>query len=111
MLFLVDAQLPVSLARVLRQAGCEAHHVADIGLATATDGQIWEEAIARSAILVTKDRDFALLRAARGDGPKLLWVRVGNINNQTLIARLLQSLPQIQSAVKRGEAIIELVGK
>jgi predicted nuclease of predicted toxin-antitoxin system len=58
--FLIDAQLPVALAAALRRAGCEASHVADFGLATATDGHIWEEAVARSAVLVTKDRDFAL---------------------------------------------------
>ncbi|MEH2626902.1 putative nuclease of putative toxin-antitoxin system [Bradyrhizobium sp. AZCC 1719] len=111
MLFLIDAQLPAALAVAFRQAGCEASHVVDLGLATATDGQIWEEAVARSAILVTKDRDFALLRAARDDGPVILWIRVGNIDNRTLIARLLRSLPQIQSAIKRREAIIEFVGK
>src|SRR6478672_5642886 len=61
LLFLVDAQWPVSLAAALRQAGCEALHVAEIGLTTATDRRIWEEAEVRSAVLVTKDRDFAVL--------------------------------------------------
>jgi len=72
LLFLVDAQLPASLAVALRQAGHEASHVVDLGLASATDGQIWQEAVTRSAILVTKDRDFALLRAAKDDGPAIL---------------------------------------
>lgn len=73
MLFLVDAQLPPSLAEALRQAGCQAVHVADLGLLAATDQQIWDEAISRSAVLVTKDRDFPLRRAARSNGPAILW--------------------------------------
>jgi len=85
LLFLVDAQLPSSLAEALRQAGCQAIHVIDLGLLAATDQQIWDEAISRSAVLVTKDRDFPLCRAARNDGPAVLWVRVGNISNRKLI--------------------------
>jgi predicted nuclease of predicted toxin-antitoxin system len=111
LLFLVDAQLPPSLAGALRQAGCEAIHVADLELAAATDRRIWAEALARSAVLVTKDRDFALLRAASNTGPTILWIRTGNIDNRTLIAQLLHSLERVQSAVNRGEAIIEFVGR
>jgi len=69
LLFLVDAQLPPSLAEALRQAGRQAAHVIDLGLPAAADQQILDEAISRSAILVTKDRDFALRRAASNDGP------------------------------------------
>lgn len=107
----MDAQLPTSLAGALRQAGHEAIHVADLNMASATDRQIWEEAVARSAILVTKDKDFAGQRAAVQVGPTILWVRMGNIGNGTLIARLLQSLPQLSSAIERGETIIEFVGR
>jgi predicted nuclease of predicted toxin-antitoxin system len=111
LLFLIDAQLPVSLADALRQAACEALHVADLDLAMATDRRIWEEAVARTATLITKDRDFALLRAANKDGPTIVWIRVGNIDNKTLIAQILLSLPRIQSAIESGETIIEFVGR
>lgn len=111
MLFLIDAQLPVSLAGKLRAAGHEALHVAEIGLAAATDRRIWDEALARSAVLITKDKDFASERAAVQVGPTILWVRIGNVGNQTLIAQLLRSLPRLLSAIERGETIIELVGR
>ncbi|WP_445819603.1 DUF5615 family PIN-like protein [Bradyrhizobium sp. ISRA442] len=62
MLYLIDAQLPPALADAMRRAGFEAAHVVEFGMATATDGAIWNEAISRSAILVTKDRDFSLQR-------------------------------------------------
>jgi len=70
LIFLVDARLPPSLAEALRHAGCQAVHLVDVGLLAATDQQIWDEAISRSAVLVTKDRDFALRKAASNDGPR-----------------------------------------
>jgi predicted nuclease of predicted toxin-antitoxin system len=72
-LFLIDAQLPPSLVAALHDAGCDAVHVGDLGLLTATDRQIWDEAVSRSAVLVTKDRDFPIFRAASNDGPTILW--------------------------------------
>jgi predicted nuclease of predicted toxin-antitoxin system len=110
LLFLVDAQLPPSLAEALRQAGCQALHLNDLGLLAATDRQIWEEAVSRSAILVTKDRDFPLRRAARNDGPAILWIRVGNTSNRILIELVLRALPAIIDAIDRDEAVIEFVG-
>jgi predicted nuclease of predicted toxin-antitoxin system len=110
LLFLVDAQLPPSLAGALRQAGHEAMHVADLDLAAATDGQIWKEAVTRSAVLITKERDFATQRAAVQTGPTILWVRMGNVGNRILTARLLQSLPRLCAAIERGETIVEFVG-
>lgn len=79
-------------------------------MANATDGVIWNEAISRSAVLVTKDRDFSLLRVAKNQGPIVLWVRVGNIDNRALISQFLGAMPQIAEAVARGEAVIEFVG-
>jgi len=110
LLFLVDAQLPPSLAEALRQAGCEAIHVVDLGLLAATDRRIWDEAVSRSAVLVTKDRDFAFRRAASNDGPAILWIRVGNMSNRKLIELVLGALPAILDAVERGETTIEFVG-
>ena len=51
----------------------EAVYVIDLGLLAATDQQIWDAAISQSAVLVTKDRDFPLRRAATNDGPAILW--------------------------------------
>jgi len=111
LLFLVDAQLPPSLAGALRETGCEAVHVSDLGLQAAIDKEIWDEAISRSAVLVTKDRDFALRRAATNNGPTILWVRVGNMSNRKLIELALRALPTIIDAIERDEAVIEFVGR
>jgi predicted nuclease of predicted toxin-antitoxin system len=104
-LFLIDAQLPPSLAAALRDAGCDAIHIGDLGLLAATDRKIWDETMSRSAVLVTKDRDFPILRAARNEGPVVLWVRVGNTHNRTLIVQILRALPAIIDSVERGEQL------
>jgi predicted nuclease of predicted toxin-antitoxin system len=111
LLFLVDAQLPPSLAKALRQAGCQVVHVIDLGLQAATDEQIWDQAVSRSAVLVTKDRGFALRRAATNDGPTILWVRVDNMSNRKLIELALRALPAIIDAIERDEAVVEFVGR
>ena len=49
-----ELRLGVDLAFV---GPIETRHV-DLGMLEATDRQIWGEAISRSAVLVTKDRDF-----------------------------------------------------
>ncbi|WP_063996239.1 DUF5615 family PIN-like protein [Bradyrhizobium sp.] len=72
MLYLIDAQLPPALSVAMRRAGYDAAHVAEFGMANATDGMIWSEAVSRSAVLVTKDRDFSLLRAGKKQGPIVL---------------------------------------
>jgi predicted nuclease of predicted toxin-antitoxin system len=63
------------------------------------------------AVLVTRDRDFALRRAATNDGPTILWVRVGNTSNRRLIELVLHTLPAIIVAIERDEAVIEFVGR
>jgi len=107
----VDAQLPPSFAEALRSTGNDAFHVGDFDLLAAADQRIWQEAVTLSAVLVTKDLDFSLIRAARGQGPCVLWIRIDNCNNRTLIAQLTRALPAIVEAIDRGEPVIEFVAR
>jgi predicted nuclease of predicted toxin-antitoxin system len=109
--FLIDAQLPPRLARRLADLRHEASHVADLGLVAATDREIWNAASERDAILVTKDQDFAMARAAAGEGPPVIWVRLGNTDNETLIARFVQAIESISAAIERGDTVVELVSR
>ncbi|EQD33994.1 hypothetical protein B2A_12866, partial [mine drainage metagenome] len=45
MRFLVDAQLPPALARLLEDRGHQAEHVLDCGLERASDAAIWARAV------------------------------------------------------------------
>lgn len=111
MRFLIDAQLPPALARLLLSLGHEAEHIADIGLTSASDGRIWRHAAERGAVIVTKDEDFLTLRALRPDGPPIVWVRLGNTTRDSLVETLKAAMPEIVAALERGETIVELTGE
>ena len=86
MRFLVDAQLPPALARRIEALGHPAEHVADCGLATASDPQIRQYAAASGAVIVTKDEDFVIRRILHS-GPAVVWLRMGNTRRIALLRR------------------------
>jgi predicted nuclease of predicted toxin-antitoxin system len=106
--FLIDAQLPPALARHLQSLGHEAVHVADFGMQTARDREIWQRALTTSAVLVSKDEDFVTTRALRRDGPAVVWVRIGNATRRGLIAGFSAALPGVIAALERGETIVQI---
>lgn len=108
MRFLVDAQLPVALARWLVARGHEAYHVSDLEMSDASDSVIWNYAIDAHAIVITKDEDFALRRSFAKRGPVIVWVRLGNSGTKALLEWFEQGLPGVGIAVQRGETLIEL---
>ena len=108
MRFLVDAQLPPALARLLSAQGHRAEHVGDIGLRDADDSPIWRYALANEAILVTKDEDFAHRLQQGGKTPVILWLRIGNTSRKGLIEWFEPILPQIEAMIESGERLVEV---
>jgi predicted nuclease of predicted toxin-antitoxin system len=106
--FIVDAQLPPALARYLVELGHQAEHVLDLGLESSSDADIWDFAAENSAVIVTKDGDFKVMRAALGDGPSVVWIRIGNTTTPALFETLAPALDAIFAALEAGEAIIEI---
>ena len=108
MRFLVDAQLPPAFARFLAAAGHEAAHVADLGLTDASDRVIWRQAASSGAVLVTKDSDFVVMRALEPVGPAIVWLRIGDTTKRALLQRLALLLPEIVTAIEKGETMVEV---
>ncbi len=108
MRFLIDAQLPPSLAQQFSSFGHQATHIADIGLREAPDSAIWSHAAATGAVLVTKDEDFVMMRALDNQGPAVVLVRTGNTTKRALLGRFAQGFAAIIAALERGETIIEI---
>jgi predicted nuclease of predicted toxin-antitoxin system len=107
--FLVDAQLPPALARMLSLAGWDAEHVADIGMLAATDAEIIAYATSRDAVIVTKDEDFAVLRrSAAGAVPAVVWIRVGNTSRRALLEWLAPRMDDVVQLLAAGERLIEI---
>jgi predicted nuclease of predicted toxin-antitoxin system len=104
--FVIDQQLPATLATWFETKGFAAIHVRDVGMRAASDTEIWRFALERGAIVVTKDEDFAA-RRTRTDGPQILWLRIGNATNRALRAHLDAVWPQARRWLEAGEAIVE----
>ncbi len=108
MRFVVDAQLPPALARLLTAHGHQAEHVEDICLRNADDVPIWNYALQASAIIVTKDEDFAHRLRQSGSCPVVVWLRVGNTSRKALLAWFEPLLPRIVLLLNQGELLIEV---
>ena len=109
MRWIVDAQLPPALARLLTSLGHQAEHVQDCGLRDATDSAIWSYALACGAVIVTKDEDFATRSYASKNAPVVVWLRIGNCSKKALLAWFEPLLPQIQSRLQSGDKLLEIV--
>ena len=107
--FLVDAQLPPALGRMLRDRGHLAEHVHEVGLSGAPDTAIWAHAETHGATILTKDEDFAMIAGLRGTGPSVIWIRVGNTTNRALLQWFEPQLPMILLGLTKGERVIEVV--
>jgi len=108
MRFVVDAQLPPALARMITELGHEAEHVADIGLRDADDSPIWAYAMRQQAIVITKDEDFPHRFRQGGQSPVIVWLRIGNTSRRALLAWFRPLLPQIEALLENGERLIEV---
>lgn len=107
--FLIDAQLPIALARHLRAKGHVAHHVVDIGLGRADDTPIWDRAIEENDIIITKDEDFAIRRILATRGPTVVWLRIGNSSNRELLRWIDPLWDEIIARLTTGDQLVEVI--
>ena len=106
MKFLVDAQLPVRLARFLNDAGHDAVHTSDLPDGNrSTDTGIAQFADSDGRVVVTKDRDFRdghlLARSPR----RLLVVAAGNITNTALLALFRDNLNVVIASLEEADFV------
>jgi predicted nuclease of predicted toxin-antitoxin system len=96
MKFLVDAQLPRRLARLLKNVGHDTLHTRDLPDGNATpDIAINALSIAEQRVVITKDADFVQPFLLQGQPYKLLLIATGNIKNADLEALFQQHLSQL----------------
>jgi predicted nuclease of predicted toxin-antitoxin system len=108
MKFLVDAQLPRKIARILQHTGYDAIHTLDLPQQNRTkDSVIITIAEQEQRIIITKDADFVESFILFQRPSKLLVVTTGNISNQVLETLFLAALPQITEAF-RVHSYVEL---
>ena len=96
MRILVDAQLPRSLVRPLKELGCDILHTLDLPAGNRSSDHVKSSIADRDQrVVFSKDADFVRSHLLRGTPARLLIVATGNIGNQDLAALLLRVLPEL----------------
>jgi len=106
MSFLLDQGLPRSTVAFLRELGFASEHVGNLGMASARDREILEEARMRGLIVVTLDADFhALLALSDATHPSVIRIRIEGLKGDQVasILRLVHEAASIDLA--KGAAI------
>lgn len=104
MRFLVDANLSPVVANELRACGLDSFHVADRGMASASDREIAALALAEGATVISADSDFATLLALSGDtAPSLVLFRSADaLTPMEQASLLVANLPTVEEELQAG---------
>jgi len=107
MKLLIDANLSPKILDPLRQAGYVAEHVADVGLLTSSDEEIFYHAARGGFVVVTADSDFPMMLAVRSAAaPSVVHLRhVAELRNEVQASLLLSNLPLITDDLERGAVV------
>ena len=106
MKFLLDQGLPRSAVQYLQDAGQEAEHTGDLGLARASDEKIIEEARSRDCVVVTLDSDFhALLALSNASSPSVIRIRIEGLKGNAVARIILQVINVAENDLSAGAAI------
>ncbi len=101
MKFIVDAQLPKSLAAWLREHGHDAIHTLELPLKNATDDlEINAISLKEQRIVISKDSDFFDRYFQKVEPYKLLFLTIGNISNKELLQLFADNLDKITTALE-----------
>lgn len=105
----LDAQLSPQLARWIAESfAVECRHVRDIGLRESEDSEIFRQARAANAVVMTKDEDFVDLVERNGAPPQVIWVTCGNMSNAHFKSLLTDTLADAIALIASGEAVVEI---
>jgi predicted nuclease of predicted toxin-antitoxin system len=92
---LFDQNLSPKLVDLLADLFPGSLHVHSVALDRASDEAVWQYALDRRLIIVTKDSDFQERSQIAASGPKTIWIRRGNCTTATIEALLRKNIAQI----------------
>lgn len=106
MKFLIDAQLPKSLADFLKLEGYDATHTIDLPQANNTqDNEILKICLAEDRIVISKDTDFLESFLINNSPKKLILVKTGNIRNAELLTLFKLNLKYLFISIGQNDLI------
>lgn len=108
MRFLVDQNLSPTVATALQDAGHDAAHVRDLGLARASDGEILDRAASEHRVVVSADTDFgSILAQRRATGPSVILIRRTASRRARDITQLLtENLGKVTEELDEGAVVV-----
>ena len=105
----LDNHLSPALARWIEvSCGVPCRQVRDLGLARATDREIFDAARGVARVVMTKDRDFAELVARLGPPPGIILLAMGNTSTTRAAGVLATALPEALKLIEKGEPLVEI---
>ncbi|MGB7201079.1 MAG: DUF5615 family PIN-like protein [Pyrinomonadaceae bacterium] len=106
MKLLLDQGTPRSAASILRDAGFDAIHTGETGLAEAEDAEIIHKAALEDRIVVTLDADFhALLALSQAKKPSVIRIRVDGLRADDFSLLVQYVLDHCQTDLESGSMI------
>ena len=107
MKFLLDENMPPSLALKLQSIGYKARHVIEIGYNSTADFKIANLAASTGEIIITHDTDFGTILALSGnDKPSVILFRWQIITLSSVFQFCEKHLPALESDLKQGCLIV-----
>jgi predicted nuclease of predicted toxin-antitoxin system len=94
---LFDENLSSRLVGALADQFPDSSHVNLVGLASATDQEIWAYARDHRFAVISKDDDFRSLSLVNGAPPKVIWLRIGNASTAGIEAFIRSALVKIRT--------------
>ena len=92
---------------MLTSSGHDWRHVADVGMARASDAVILAEAKARDECVVTHDLDYGALLAFSGDAsPSVVIFRLRRADTDSLHRRLIDFWREIEESLSSGAIVV-----
>lgn len=108
MRFLVDNALSPIIARALSDDGHDAVHLRDLGLASASDEEVFRIATDQDRIVVSADTDFGTILAHQQTAhPSVILLRRQRSRKPSSQARLIiENLPSVAEALGTGALVV-----
>ena len=110
MKLLLDANLSWRLTPLLSEQFGECIHVNQTILPKpAKDSEIWNYARANGYIIITQDSDFLNFFETKGYPPKIILLRIGNMDSKKTREILVQAKPVIEDMEKNDYGLLEII--
>jgi len=105
--FLLNMNMPRTLVACLVAQGHQVRHAGDVGLATASDTAIVDDARRHGEVIITHDLDYGHLLAFSGERtPSVIILRLARPSARSITKSVVNAWDQIATALQQGAIVI-----